>query len=88
MYHSVEKIKFSCPTCKNVDDDPDGVLGEGEPPLRHPGLDHVGSEHFHQDVELERVGEEDRQRQEEERHLGKSVREKHIIVVLGPLSLL
>ena len=57
-------------TCEQIDKYPGEELGKGIHPLGHHGLENVGSDDVHHHVELEGVGEEDGQGQEQEGHLG------------------
>jgi len=56
-------------TDKDVENDPGTEVGNVEPPFGDPGFDDVLSDDLHDDVELQRVREEDGQGVEEESQL-------------------
>ena len=65
----VDKTIQQLLTCEQIDKYPGEELGIGIHPVRHHGLENVGSDDVHYHVELEGVGEEDGHTKHQERYL-------------------
>ena len=79
-------------TCQQIDEDPGEELGIGIRPVRHHGLENVGTDDVHHDVELEGVGEEDGHTEHQEGYLSQRTLGKvesdagHDVVAVAKIS--